>query len=160
VRTIPEPPCSILAPCSLACSWVEAVEEGLRQESGIGRLPRADVDRGHARRIRDRGNPNSHGPIILRKPTRTRHERTSLCQVHNGPMDHSAWRPTSTALPDLDLAMLVGLSESDARSVVEQAGGTLRAVPPGRAIHMDLRDNRVTVDLDSDGVVTRARGIG
>jgi hypothetical protein len=56
----------------------------------------------------------------------------------------------------LDLQTLIGLSEEEARLVVEGAGGHLRAIPRGGAVTADYRGDRVTVVI---GIV-EVLGIG
>jgi len=63
------------------------------------------------------------------------------------------------SLQDLDLAGLIGLPVERARAVVEQAGGSLRAVAPGEFVTLEHRADRVTV-LVVNGEVIESHGIG
>jgi len=62
------------------------------------------------------------------------------------------WVPE--ALARLDLDSLIGLGVAQARARVEEAGGRLRAVPPGRAIGLPYAPGLVTVMTDDDRVTS------
>ena len=62
-------------------------------------------------------------------------------------------------LKGLDLDALVGLPVERARTIVDQAGGVLRAVAPGDVVTLEYRPDRVTVVV-VNGEVIESNGIG
>ncbi len=49
----------------------------------------------------------------------------------------------------------VGKSKADAEKLVEKTGRPARILPPGSAMTMDFRPNRINVELDDEDVVVR-----
>jgi hypothetical protein len=74
-------------------------------------------------------------------------------------MDDRSGPLTPHELLALDLSRLVGLPVGEAERLVEDAGGRLRAVPPGAAVTLGYRPDRVTVTVDGGRVIATG-GIG
>jgi hypothetical protein len=62
-------------------------------------------------------------------------------------------------LAALDLEALVGTRVEEATRIIEAAGGKVRALAPEQPMHLDYRQDRVTLVI-VDGVVRRVLGIG
>lgn len=64
------------------------------------------------------------------------------------------------ALERLDLDSLIGLTVPQARAVVKESGGVVRAVVEGEGITLDYYSDRVTVVVDDANRVVRVLGRG
>lgn len=58
-------------------------------------------------------------------------------------------------LPACDHAALIGMQGNTAQAELEKDGHTVRLLPPDSMMTMDFREDRVNIEMDESGTVTR-----